>query len=164
MVFRENGRLVASVPARLSAAQLEPVVQGLVEKFLRRERERARPPASDELVPRARALFDRHVAPVVDEALPLFTVRWVDNQNRRWGSCTPADGAIRLSRRLQSLPAWVVDYVLLHETLHLIECGHTPRFKRLLARYPLAERARGYLEGYQAAGGSSGRLPSSSSS
>ena len=30
----------------------------------------------------------------------------------RWGSCTPADRTIRLSRRLQDMPAWVVDYVL----------------------------------------------------
>ncbi|MDQ1486247.1 MAG: hypothetical protein QOJ62_1940 [Actinomycetota bacterium] len=45
------------------------------------------------------------------------------------------------------MPAWVVDYVLVHELAHLIEFGHGPRFQALVAGYPKAERARGYLLG-----------------
>ena len=56
--------------------------------------------------------------------------------------------AIRLSARLQSLPAWVVDYVLVHELAHLLEPAHNDRFWALVNRYPLAERARGFLAGY----------------
>ena len=41
------------------------------------------------------------------------SVRWVTNQNTRWGSCTPSEGSIRLSHRLQGMPEYVVDYVLL---------------------------------------------------
>ncbi len=78
-------------------------------------------------------------------------MRWVDNQNSRWGSCTPADRAIRLSRRLQGMPAWVIDYVLVHELAHLIEIGHTAAFWELVDRYPKAERAKGFLEGVAAA-------------
>ena len=80
------------------------------------------------------------------DAVPL-TVRWVDNQGSRWGSCTPADRAIRLSRRLEGMPAWVIDYVLVHELAHLIEAGHTPAFWAWVDRYPKAERAKGFLEG-----------------
>ena len=40
------------------------------------------------------------------------SVRWVTNQNTRWGSCTPSEGSIRLSHRLQGMPEYVVDYVL----------------------------------------------------
>ena len=69
----------------------------------------------------------------------------------RWASCTPADATIRLSRRLQDMPVWVQDYVLVHELAHLIEAGHGPRFWRLVAAYPRTERARGYLDGVSAA-------------
>ena len=83
------------------------------------------------------------------------SVRWVTNQNTRWGSCTPAEGSIRLSHRLQGMPEYVVDYVLLHELAHLLVPGHGRRFWELLEAYPRTERARGYLEGVVAAG----RLP-----
>ncbi len=56
------------------------------------------------------------------------TVRWVDNMTMRWGSCTPADGTIRISSRLRAMPTWVLDYVLVHELAHLIAPGHDRRF------------------------------------
>ncbi len=73
------------------------------------------------------------------------SVRWVDNQQWRWGSCTPSDGAIRLSSRLAGEPAWVVDYVLVHELAHLSVRHHNAAFWKVVHRYPLAERALGYL-------------------
>ena len=63
----------------------------------------------------------------------------------RWGSCTPGDGSIRVSTRLAPFPAWVLDYVLVHELAHLAAPDHSPRFWALVNRYPMAERARGYL-------------------
>lgn len=83
-------------------------------------------------------------------ARPL-SVRWASNQTRRWGSCTPGIGTIRLSTRLQAMPSHVIDYVLLHELAHLIEASHNARFWALVARFPRAERARGFLEGIEAA-------------
>jgi predicted metal-dependent hydrolase len=73
------------------------------------------------------------------------SIRWVSNQEARWGSCTPADGTIRISDRLAKEPTWVVDYVVVHELAHLSVHGHTPAFWELVYRYPLCERARGYL-------------------
>ena len=63
----------------------------------------------------------------------------------RWGSCTPADGSVRISVRLAPFPLWVLDYVLVHELAHLAVADHSPRFWALVDRYPLSERARGYL-------------------
>ena len=77
------------------------------------------------------------------------SVRWVDNMNARWGSCTPVDGTIRLSRRLVGMPGYVIDYVLLHELAHLIEPGHGPAFRAGLAGYERLERAEGFLEGVE---------------
>lgn len=68
---------------------------------------------------------------------------------RIWGSCTIDDRAIRLSNRLDDAPRYALDYILLHELVHLIVAGHGPDFKALLSVYPQLERAEGYLEGRQ---------------
>ncbi len=97
-----------------------------------------------ELFRQARALARRYLR----EDLPVRSVSWSDRQERRWGSCTPSVGAIRLSTRLQRCPNWVVDYVLVHELAHLSFPNHSQEFWALVSRYPLAERARGFLVGY----------------
>jgi hypothetical protein len=51
------------------------------------------------------------------------------------------------------MPEWVVDYVILHELVHLIVASHNAQFWALVGRYPKAERARGYLEGVAAVAG-----------
>lgn len=71
----------------------------------------------------------------------------------RWASCTPADGTIRISDRLRDVPAWVLDYVLVHELAHLLVPGHGADFWALVRGYPKMERAIGYLEGLSAAAG-----------
>jgi len=141
--------LVALVPARLSSAQERDLIPPLVEKFLRREARRTLPMPEDDLARRARDLYQTHLAGRTQVALPPFTVRWVDNQHRRWGSCTAAEGSIRLSARLRTMPLWVSDYVILHELAHLIEPNHSAAFHHLLAGYPHLERAQAFLQGYQ---------------
>lgn len=148
-VYRQRGRLVALVPARLTAAQERALLPPLVARFLRREAARALPLPGDELAGRARDLFEAHLAARAPAPLPPFSIRWVDNQQRRWGSCTAADGSIRLSSRLRTMPAWVGDYVVLHELAHLFEPNHSAAFHDLLAGYPHVERARAFLQGYQ---------------
>lgn len=63
----------------------------------------------------------------------------------QWGSCTFTDGAIRITRRAAALPDWVLDYLLMHELAHLVYSDHGPEFHEVENRYPLSERARGYL-------------------
>jgi predicted metal-dependent hydrolase len=57
----------------------------------------------------------------------------------------PVPASVRISSRLTDVPVWVLDYVLVHELAHLLEAGHGPAFRALVARYPLAERATGFL-------------------
>jgi hypothetical protein len=110
--------------------------------------DRRRRPGDADLAARAAELSRRHLGGLAQPS----SVSWATNQNTRWGSCTPADRTIRLSTRLRGMPSWVIDYVLLHELAHLVEQGHGPRFWQLLEAYPRTERARGFLEGFAAAG------------
>ena len=146
--YREMGRTVVLIPAAFSPAEERRWVAQMVAKLQTREERRRRSlGGDDELMARARALSAAHLDGLAEPA----SVRWVDNQHRRWGSCTPADRSIRLSSRLRSMPEYVVDYVLVHELVHLLEPGHDEPFWALVARYPRAERARGFLEGVELA-------------
>ncbi|MEA5055863.1 MAG: M48 family metallopeptidase [Propionicimonas sp.] len=154
-VFREQGRLVAVVPERLTRRQLDELVPPLVTRFLAKEEQRLVPAGDADLHARAVELADSYLTGRIEGALPCFQVAWVPNQTRRWGSCTPSAGRIRISDRLRGVPRFVGDYVLLHELVHLVEPTHSPRFRELLSAYPQAERARGFLEGFEfAASGS----------
>jgi predicted metal-dependent hydrolase len=144
--YREQGRTVVLIPAAFSAAEERRWVDQMVAKLQTREERRRRNHASDDdLFVRAQELSAAHLE---GRAVPA-SVRWVDNQNRRWGSCTPADRTIRLSGRLRGMPGFVVDYVLVHELAHLLEPSHNERFWALVHTYPQAERALGYLEGVE---------------
>lgn len=133
--------MVVLLPMGLSRPQEQRWIRTMLERLDLQERRRH--PDDTVLEQRARELSDRFLGGL---AVPL-SVRWVDNQGSRWGSCTPGDGSIRLSARLRGVPTWVLDYVLLHELAHLLEPAHGPAFWCLLENYPRTERARGFLEG-----------------
>lgn len=146
--YRERNSIVVLIPARMSVADERAFVESMVRKVLAREARTGAPRGDHELLVRARGLVEEHLAPLTGEPTYPTEVRWVANQRQRWGSCTPGTRSIRLSDRLRTMPAYVVDYVLLHELAHLVEASHSAAFWRLVATYPEADRARGYLEGY----------------
>jgi predicted metal-dependent hydrolase len=129
-----DGVLRVTIPAWMSSAEEAQWVEKMSGRFSRRRRTEG-----IDLHRRAQALSRR-----LDLPMPN-SIRWVDNQRMRWGSCTPADGAIRLSSRMAGFPLWVIDAVIVHELAHLVELGHGPRFWELADRYHLAERAKGFL-------------------
>jgi len=132
--------LIIRAPASMRDEELAPIIDGL-KKRLRRRSARSVSQTDETLEKRARELNRQYFG----GRLKWQSVRWVTNQNSRFGSCTPADGTIRLSHRLAAMPAWVRDYVLIHELAHLVEANHGPKFWELVNRFPLTERARGYL-------------------
>lgn len=139
--FREGGRIVVAIPARLSRKEEREWVARMVAQLERKEA--ARKPSDTQLARRAAELNAQFFA---GRAVPS-SVQWSTRQNKRWGSCTPADGSIRVSSRLQGMPSWVVDYVLLHELNHLLHHNHDAAFWAELSRYPHHERAKAFLEG-----------------
>ncbi|MFM7351303.1 MAG: M48 family metallopeptidase [Actinomycetota bacterium] len=142
--YREHGAIVIQVPARLSNSKIQEVIPEMVEKILSRE---AREKMSD------KALFDRALE-LLNQYLPEFRVRPVSvvwrSMNERWGSCTTLDRTIRISDRLNGAPSYVVDYLLLHELIHLEIPDHGGEFEKLLARFEESEMANAYLDGYEA--------------
>lgn len=135
----QNGELVVRAPARMSQKELN----GIIEKLQKRlQNKMGRTPTSDEEL---EALAQQLNQTYFTGRLKWQSIRYVTNQNKRFGSCTPSLGTIRLSHRLASMPDWVLKYVIVHELAHLEESNHGPNFWALVNQYPLTERARGYL-------------------
>lgn len=143
--YRKDGKVIVMIPARFTRAEESEWVDAMLTKLERSEQRTRR--TDDQLMRRARELSREYL----DGKARANSIRWVDNMTSRWGSCTTGDGTIRLSDRLQAMPVWVIDYVLLHELAHLIEPSHDQRFWQWVDRFPKAERAKGYLEGIAAA-------------
>jgi predicted metal-dependent hydrolase len=148
---REGDTVVVFIPGWMSDSEEHRWVDEMVRRLERSEARRRSPARTgdDALGRRSVELSRRYLE---GRAQPT-TVRWVAAMRTRWASCTPIDGTIRISERLRDVPAWVVDYVLVHELAHLLEAGHDERFWAWVRRYPRTERAMGYLEGLSAAAG-----------
>ena len=133
-----SGVLELLVPDWMPRAERERWAEEMRRRIEKRM-ERARP-SDDKLSMRARTLNDRHFG---------GRLRWTSigfaDLSHLWGSCTFTTGAIRIAARAATLPDWVIDYLVVHELAHLEQSDHGPAFHELENRYPLTERARGYL-------------------
>ncbi|MFD1213465.1 M48 family metallopeptidase [Arthrobacter sp. GCM10027362] len=138
-----DGAAVISIPGHFTRTQELLWVRRMLEKLEERPAGTGRTRSDEELLRRARELSGRFLG---GRAQPAG-IRWVSNQNGRWGSATPARGTIRISDKIDGMPVWVVDYVILHELAHLLEAGHGPGFWQLLSGYPHLDRAKAFLEG-----------------
>ncbi len=79
------------------------------------------------------------------QKLKVNSIEFVTNQERKRGSCTPANGTIRISHKLLDMPRWVLDYVIMHEMTHLVHPNHSKDFWVKVGEYKYTERARGFL-------------------
>jgi len=136
----ESGVLVVRAPAAISDAELSPIIDKLKTRLEKKQRRRQFE-GDASLETRARELNRRYFG----GKLTWGSIRYVTNQNKRFGSCTPSYGTVRISHRVADMPAWVRDYVIVHELAHLVEPNHSRAFWDLVSRYPKTERARGYL-------------------
>lgn len=136
-----GSRIVVQIPARLRGRERRVFVDELVERVLTQRPQNASGDAS--LEERARVLAELYV-----EGVAASSVRWVENQKKRWASCSPATKEIRVSSRLRQCPEWVIDAVLVHELAHLIEAEHSSAFYDLANRHPRQRECELFLEGY----------------
>jgi predicted metal-dependent hydrolase len=134
-----DGEFVVQAPANMSDAELQPIIEKLQTRLQKRQ---AKETLDDKALHRRAQELNRQY---FGGKLKWRSIKWVTNQNSRFGSCTPTNGTIRLSHRLATMPNFVRDYVIVHELAHLLEANHGPKFWKLVNRYPRTERARGYL-------------------
>src|SRR4051794_17487688 len=114
-------RLRVSFPRWMSLREAQATAEELAERMRRRV-----DPSCIDIAARTRRLAREYGLPRPK------TVRWSDNMRQRWGSCTPEDSSIRVSTRLAAYPAWVLDYVLVHELAHLLVDSHGPAHDALV--------------------------------
>ena len=143
--YRQGGRIVISIPARLSKADERAIVPEMIAKIRDQEA--------------SKTLGEAQLAARIDQLLtqlaPEITVRpasvvWRP-MRERWGSCTSVDRSIRISDRLKLAPEYALDYVLFHEAIHLQHFDHGEEFTAILNRFEESELASAYLDGYEAA-------------
>lgn len=143
--YRQGGRIVVSIPARMTKAEEREIVPQMVATI--RGQEAAKTPAEGALATTIGELLSE-LAPEITERPTSVTWR---SMRERWGSCTTVDGTIRISDRLKLAPEYALNYVLFHEAIHLRYFDHGPEFNELLSRFPEADLASAYLDGYEAA-------------
>jgi len=134
-----EGQFVVQAPANMSNTELQPIIEKLQRRW---QKKQAKSGLDDETLHRRAQELNRQY---FKGKLKWKSIKWVTNQNSRFGSCTPTNGTIRLSHRLATMPTFVRDYVIVHELAHLVEANHGAKFWELVNRYPKTERARGYL-------------------
>ena len=139
--YRQGGKIVISIPARLSKAEERQVVPEMIAKI--RAKEVAAP--ESELMQLADQLLNRY-APEI--AIRPASVTW-RTMNERWGSCTSVDRTIRLASKLQPAPTYILEYVLYHEAIHLQHADHGEEFYQFLYRYPRHLEAEAFLAGFE---------------
>lgn len=144
--YRDNDKTVVTVPTRMAKRDIDAYVVELVNRLDDRDERSA---SQDSLEQRARALSRKYLGQDLFETHKVpVKIRWVTNQNSRWGSCTPDEGSIRLSHRMQRMPSFVIDSVIVHELIHLLVTDHSPAFYELMKKFPQQEKAKAYLDGY----------------
>lgn len=103
---------------------------------------------------RARVLHEWHKSLLHDLA-PRLIAKWqprlgvevadyfLQRMKTKWGSCNHESGTIRLNTELVRKPKDLVEYVVVHEMLHLLEPTHSSRFTKLIGEhYPTWREAR----------------------
>jgi predicted metal-dependent hydrolase len=106
---------------------------------------------------RAQVLHEWHKS-LLHTFVPLLIAKWepelgvkvhayfLQRMKTKWGSCNPKAGHIRLNTELVKKPRDLIEYVVVHEMIHLIEPTHNDRFVALISEhYPSWREARAEL-------------------
>ena len=94
-----------------------------------------------------KSLLHEFIPPLIQKWQPKLGVNvnsyFLQRMKTKWGSCNPGAGHIRLNTELVKKPKDLIEYVVVHEMVHLIEPTHSERFVAILTEhYPTWREAR----------------------
>ena len=85
-----------------------------------------------------RQLLKTAIPPLIEAWEPRLNVTvsgfYVQRMKTKWGSCNPTARTIRLNTALAMKPKECIEYIVVHEMVHLLEPTHSPRFLALMDR------------------------------
>ena len=96
---------------------------------------------------RKASILDEWYRDQIKATLPTLLAKWeplmglkverffVQRMKTRWGSCTPNTGSIRLNTDLAKKPRECLEYILVHEMVHVVQPSHNARFLALMQQY-----------------------------
>ena len=91
-----------------------------------------------------RRMLKAAISPLIEAGEVRLNVKvngfFVQQMKTKWGSCNPSAGTIRLNTELAKKPKECLEYIVLHEMVHLLEPTHGPRFLALMDRFMPAWR------------------------
>jgi len=106
---------------------------------------------------RAEVIHEWHKS-ILHEVVPTLIKKWepklevkvadyfLQRMKTKWGSCNHKAGNIRLNTELVKKPKDLLEYVIVHEMVHLLEPTHSDRFMAILGEhYPTWREARAEL-------------------
>jgi hypothetical protein len=106
---------------------------------------------------RAEVIHEWHKS-ILHEVVPMLIKKWepmlevkvadyfLQRMKTKWGSCNHKAGHIRLNTELVKKPKDLLEYVIVHEMVHLLEPTHSDRFMAILGEhYPTWREARAEL-------------------
>ena len=141
--YRQGGVIEIHIPAKMSRRQEIEMIPEMISMVLRRE---ARERKTDlQLMEIGMQLLTQYLP---DFDVHPASINW-RNMSERWGSCTTVDRTIRISDRLVGSPAYVLNYIIFHELIHLRVHAHDQNFYEYLERYTDQVKAEAFLEGYE---------------
>lgn len=103
-----------------------------------------RPKASDA---KKREVLERWYRDQIKENVPRMIAKWecligvnvrnfyVQRMKTKWGSCSASAGTIRLNSELAKKPRECLEYIVVHELVHLLERTHNRRFMSLMEQF-----------------------------
>ena len=69
---------------------------------------------------------------ILNVSVERFSIR---NMKTRWGSCTPKTRSIRINLELIKRDPKCLEYIVVHELVHLLEASHNNKFKTLMDKF-----------------------------